>query len=46
MSRTMVANMIKGVTDGYSKTLEITGVGYRAAVQGKMLQLTSATATT
>ncbi|MFO1121081.1 MAG: 50S ribosomal protein L6 [Hyphomicrobiales bacterium] len=39
MSRTMVANMIKGVSDGYSKTLEITGVGYRAAVQGKVLQL-------
>jgi len=39
MSRTMVSNMIKGVTDGYSKTLEITGVGYRAAVQGKVLQL-------
>ncbi|MFT3986869.1 50S ribosomal protein L6 [Aestuariivirga sp.] len=39
MSRTMVANMIKGVTEGYSKTLEINGVGYRAAVQGKSLQL-------
>jgi len=39
MSRTMVANMIKGVTEGYSRTLEITGVGYRAAVQGKDLQL-------
>jgi large subunit ribosomal protein L6 len=39
MSRTMIANMIKGVTTGYSKTLEITGVGYRAAVQGKVLQL-------
>ena len=39
MSRTMVSNMVKGVTDGYSKTLEITGVGYRAAVQGKVLQL-------
>jgi large subunit ribosomal protein L6 len=39
MSRTMVANMIKGVTQGYSKTLEINGVGYRAAVQGKTLQL-------
>ena len=39
MSRTMVSNLIKGVTDGYSKTLEITGVGYRAAVQGKVLQL-------
>ncbi|HMT15099.1 MAG TPA: 50S ribosomal protein L6 [Aestuariivirga sp.] len=39
MSRTMVANLMKGVTEGYSKTLEITGVGYRAAVQGKVLQL-------
>ncbi|MGQ0485268.1 MAG: 50S ribosomal protein L6 [Hyphomicrobiales bacterium] len=39
MSRTMVANMIKGVTQGYSKSLEINGVGYRAAVQGKSLQL-------
>jgi large subunit ribosomal protein L6 len=39
MSRTMVANMIKGVTTGYSKSLEINGVGYRAAVQGKALQL-------
>jgi large subunit ribosomal protein L6 len=39
MSRTMVANMIKGVTEGYSKSLEINGVGYRAAVQGKSLQL-------
>ena len=39
MSRTMVANMIKGVTAGYSKSLEINGVGYRAAVQGKALQL-------
>jgi large subunit ribosomal protein L6 len=39
MSRTMISNMIKGVTQGYSKTLEINGVGYRAAVQGKSLQL-------
>ena len=39
MSRTMVANMVKGVTTGYSKTLEINGVGYRAAVQGKGLAL-------
>jgi len=39
MSRTMVANMMKGVTEGYSKTLEINGVGYRAAIQGKVLQL-------
>ena len=39
MSRTMISNMIKGVTAGYTKSLEITGVGYRAAVQGKTLQL-------
>jgi large subunit ribosomal protein L6 len=39
MSRTMIANMIKGVTTGYSKSLEINGVGYRAAIQGKTLQL-------
>ncbi|MGH6854323.1 MAG: 50S ribosomal protein L6 [Aestuariivirga sp.] len=39
MSRTLVSNMVKGVTQGYSKTLEINGVGYRAAVQGKGLQL-------
>jgi large subunit ribosomal protein L6 len=39
MSRTMIANMIKGVTQGYSKSLEINGVGYRAAAQGKSLQL-------
>ena len=39
MSRTLVANMVKGVTDGYSKSLEINGVGYRAALQGKVLQL-------
>jgi large subunit ribosomal protein L6 len=39
LSRTLVSNMVKGVTDGYSKSLEITGVGYRAALQGKVLQL-------
>ena len=39
MSRTMISNMIKGVTEGYTKSLEITGVGYRAAVQGKVLNL-------
>ena len=39
MSRTMISNMITGVTAGYAKTLEISGVGYRAAVQGKVLQL-------
>ncbi len=40
MSRTMIANLATGVTDGYTKTLEITGVGYRAAMKGKALQLT------
>ena len=35
MSRTMITNMIKGVTDGYTKTLEIHGVGFRASMQGK-----------
>jgi large subunit ribosomal protein L6 len=39
MSRTMVANLIAGVTEGFTKKLEITGVGYRAAVQGQNLQL-------
>ncbi len=39
MSRTLVANMIQGVTAGFSRTLEITGVGYRAAAQGQKLNL-------
>ena len=39
MSRTMVSNLMKGVTDGFERRLEITGVGYRAAVSGKNLQL-------
>jgi large subunit ribosomal protein L6 len=39
MSRTLVANLVTGVTDGFSKTLEITGVGYRAAMQGQAIQL-------
>jgi large subunit ribosomal protein L6 len=39
MSRTLVQNMVTGVTRGYSRNLEITGVGFRAAVQGKQLQL-------
>ncbi len=39
LSRTLIANMITGVTDGFSKTLEINGVGYRAALQGQGLQL-------
>jgi large subunit ribosomal protein L6 len=39
MSRTMVANLVAGVAEGFTKKLEITGVGYRAAVQGSNLQL-------
>jgi len=39
MSRTMVSNLVKGVTDGYSQTLEIQGVGFRAAMKGKDLSL-------
>ena len=38
-SRTLVANLITGVTKGFERKLEITGVGYRASVQGKNLQL-------
>src|SRR6478736_6762870 len=38
-SRTLVANVLAGVTKGFEEKLEITGVGYRAAVQGKNLQL-------
>ena len=38
-SRTLVANLIAGVTKGFEEKLEITGVGYRAAVQGKTLNL-------
>jgi large subunit ribosomal protein L6 len=39
MQRTLVQNLVTGVTDGFSKTLEITGVGYRAAAQGRNLRL-------
>lgn len=39
MSRTLVANLVAGVTEGFTKKLDITGVGYRAAVQGSNLQL-------
>ena len=39
MSRTLVANLVAGVTEGFTKKLEITGVGYRAAVQGSNVQL-------
>ena len=37
LTRTLIANMIEGVTNGFSKSLEIVGVGYRAAKQGKDL---------
>jgi large subunit ribosomal protein L6 len=40
MSRTMIANLMAGVTNGYSRTLEIQGIGFRAALKGKdQLQL-------
>jgi large subunit ribosomal protein L6 len=38
LSRTLIANMITGVTDGYRKTLEIVGVGYRVQARGKDLE--------
>jgi large subunit ribosomal protein L6 len=38
-SRTLIANLIAGVTKGFERRLEISGVGYRASVQGKNLQL-------
>jgi large subunit ribosomal protein L6 len=40
LTRTLIANMVTGVTDGYSKVLEIQGVGYRAAMDGRTLVLT------
>lgn len=40
LTRTLINNMVVGVKDGYSKTLEINGVGYRAAKAGKTLNLT------
>jgi len=39
LSRSLVANMITGVSEGYSKVLQIEGVGFRAAVQGRVLSL-------
>lgn len=39
LTRTLIANMVTGVTDGYSKTLEVNGVGYRAQKQGNKLIL-------
>ena len=39
MQRTLVSNLVEGVTDGFTKTLVIKGVGYRAQAQGKKLKL-------
>jgi large subunit ribosomal protein L6 len=39
LTRSLVANMVEGVTEGYAKTLEIQGVGYRAQLKGKDLEL-------
>lgn len=39
MQRTLVQNLVTGVTEGFTKVLEITGVGYRANTQGRMLKL-------
>ena len=39
LTRSLVANMVEGVTDGYVRTLEIHGVGYRAQLKGKALEL-------
>ncbi len=39
LTRTLIANMVKGVTEGYEKTLEVNGVGYKAAKAGKKLTL-------
>jgi large subunit ribosomal protein L6 len=39
LTRTLIANMVAGVTEGFEKRLEIQGVGYRAALQGKDLEL-------
>lgn len=39
LSRTLVSNMVTGVTEGFEKTLELVGVGYRAALKGNALSL-------
>ncbi len=39
MQRTMVANLVEGVTDGFTKTLQLNGVGYRAQMRGKDVNL-------
>ena len=43
LTRTLVNNMVVGVTDGYRKGLEITGVGYRATLNGRKLTLMGST---
>ena len=40
LTRALVQNMVDGVTKGFSKSLDLVGVGYRAALQGKKLVLT------
>ena len=39
LSRSLIANMVEGVSEGFTKTLDIVGVGYRAAKEGKVLKL-------
>src|SRR6185312_10088801 len=39
LTRSLIANMVEGVTDGFEKRLEIQGVGYRAALKGRNLEL-------
>ena len=39
LSRTLVSNMVQGVTEGYTETLELVGVGYRAALKGQALSM-------
>ena len=39
LTRSLIANMVTGVTDGFTKTLEIQGVGYRAALKGRDIEL-------
>ncbi|MDP3747578.1 MAG: 50S ribosomal protein L6 [Phenylobacterium sp.] len=39
LSRTLIANMVQGVTDGFEKSLELVGVGYRAAMKGNALSM-------
>jgi len=38
-TRALIANLVRGVSDGYTRSMEITGTGYRAAVQGKNLEI-------